>query len=45
MAAGAEVVGDVDGADEGVTVNGTAVVEDDVVGFVVKGVADASSHE
>ena len=45
MAAGAEVVGDVVGADEGVTFDGTAVVEDDVVGVVVKGVADASSHE
>ena len=45
MAAGAEVVGSVDGADEEVTVDGTAVVEEDVVGVVVKGVADASSHE
>mgnify|MGYP001180591883 FL=1 len=45
MAAGAEVVGDVVGADEEVTVDGTAVVEEDVVGVVVKGVADASSHE
>ena len=45
MAAGAEVVGDVVGADEGVDADGTGAVEEDVVGVVVKGVADASSHE
>jgi hypothetical protein len=45
MAAGAEVVGDDVGADEGVTVNGTGAVEEDVVGVVVKGVADASSRQ
>ena len=45
MAAGAEVVGDDVWADEEVDADGTAVVEEDVVGVVVKGVADASSHE
>ena len=46
MAAGSEVVGDDVGADEGVTVDGIAVVEEDVVGVVVvEGVANASSHE
>ena len=40
MAAGADVVGDVVGADEEVDADGTAVVEEDV-----EGVADASSHE
>ena len=46
MTAGAEVVGD----DVGVvvvvvTVDGTAVVGEDVVGVVVKGVTDVSSHK
>ena len=46
MTAGAEVVGGVVGVVVVVvTVDGTAVVEEDVDEAVVKGVADVSSHE
>ena len=46
MAAGAEVVGDGFGVVAVVvTVDGTAVVEEEVDGSVVKGVADVSRHE
>ena len=45
MAKGAEVVGDVEVVVEGVDVDGTAVVEEDVGGVVVEGVVDVSSNK
>ena len=45
MAVGAEVIEDDDEANVGVDVDGAPVVDVDVVGVVVKGVADVSSHE